>query len=127
MEGRLIRHRTAAEAQPQSQGGLAVRVIRSPLGALLVTSVRTSPAVAATSIAASLTAVAVAAVARPADRERCVAPHARQQVQEDADGESLAHEAPREWTSRRAGGMLPGAHEPPPTGGRFRTLPRPGP
>ena len=123
MEGRLIRHRTAAEAQPPSQSGLAIGVIRSPLGALLVTSIRTSPTIAPTSIPASLAAVAVAAVARPADRERFVTPNAVQQVQQDADDQPLAQETPSEWTSRRAGGMLPAPKSLPPKEAAFAPCP----
>ncbi len=68
-----------------------VRVISPPLRALLVTAVRPLEAFAATTRATPLTTVTVTAVARPADRERGPTPHATQQIQEDAERQSLAH------------------------------------
>ena len=51
-------------------------------------------------------AVTVPSIAGPADREGRPTPGARQQVQEDAGECPPDHDAPREWTSRRADGML---------------------
>jgi hypothetical protein len=84
-----------------------VGVVRTSLGALLVAPVGAPPAVKAPDLTASLAAVAVTAVARPADRKRRVAPHAAQQVQESADDQRLAQDLHHEWTSRRVGEMLP--------------------
>ena len=108
---------------PSSQLTLAVSVIRCSLETLLVTTVCPSTALHPASHSAPDPAIAVAAVARPADRERRVTPDATQQVEKDADDDALAHDAPSEWTSRRDGEMLPAA----PTASARRLLSHPAP
>lgn len=101
-----------------------IRVIRQTFGTLLVAAVGRTPRVEPTLLAAPLAAVPVAAITRPADHERRVAPHAAEQVQEDADDQRLAQDLHPEWTSRRVGGMLRTPKSLPAQGGDCRTLPR---